>query len=552
MIRLLALPLALVGLSLIAMPPGTQQAPAEMSVHDRTPAFQTAVNIVEVPVVVRDYKGQAVGTLTKDDFQLFDRGKLQTITKFTLEKSTGPDVVAAMAKTTDEAPSTEAIPSTVLPERFVVYLFDDVHTSTNDLTMAREAADRQVKRSLGEKTRVAIFSTSGQTMLDFTADREKIHEALFRLQTHPIAKDASGHECPELTYLWVVSLEESHAPDQPSIQAAMACSHLPKPQAALLVMPVAARIVAGTEHESAVSLEVLQDLVRRMSVLPGQRTVVLASPGFMTEAGSKGAESFLIDRAIRANVIVNVAADPSLPSEEARIVEPEFRVQAALRMDVMAELANGTGGIFYHNSNDLDTGFDRVAGIPEYRFILGFSPSGLKPDGSLHALKVSIVPNPHHYDVDARRSYSAPKRLDDPVEQAKQEVTAAIFGRDELRDLAIDIHTGFVRLTPERIRLTVNTRVDLKNVKLHKENDRNQGDLTVTAAVFDTNGNYVAGIERGVDLHLKDETLERWLANGIQVPANLEVKPGTYLVRVVVRDVAGQPMASRNGSVNIQ
>ena len=176
----------------------------------------------------------------------------------------------------------------------------------------------------------------------------------------------------------------------------------------------------------------------------------------------------------------------------------------------------------------------------------------MKPDGSLYALKVSIVPNPHHYDVDARRSYSAPKRLDDPVEQAKQEVTAAIFGRDELRDLAIDIHTGFVRLAPGRVRLTVNTRVDLKNVKLHEETGRNRGDLTVTAAVFDTNGNYVAGIERGVDLQLKDETLDRWLADGIQVPANLEVKPGTYLVRVVVRDVAGQLMASRNGSVNIQ
>jgi len=41
------------------------------------------------------------------------------------------------------------------------------------------------------------------------------------------------------------------------------------------------------------------------------------------------------------------------------------------------------------------------------------------------------------------------------------------------------------------------------------------------------------------------------MANGVTVRSNLEVKPGTYLVRVVVRDSEGQLMAARNGSVDI-
>ena len=40
---------------------GDAQAPAEMTVHDQVPVFKAATNLVEVPVVVRDYKGRAVG-----------------------------------------------------------------------------------------------------------------------------------------------------------------------------------------------------------------------------------------------------------------------------------------------------------------------------------------------------------------------------------------------------------------------------------------------------------------------------------------------------------
>jgi VWFA-related protein len=459
-----------------------------------------------------------------------------------------------------ESPAIEAIPAAVTPERFVAYLFDDVHVKTNDLIMARDAAYRHMKRALRAKTRAAIFTTSGETMLDFTSDRDQLHEALFRLQPRPVAQDASGHDCPDLTYLWAQAIKNGDSGAYMlAIAAAAACSSMPKKEAALLVPPVVARVIARTEHETGVTLDVLRDLIRRMAVLPGQRTIVLASPGFMTEFGSKEAESFIIDRAIRAKVVINAldvrglyvdTRDLSLPSNEADIKAPFERAENIARMDVMAELANGTGGTFYHNSNDMDAGFDRVAGNPEYRYVLGFSPEGLKPDGSLHALTVSIIPNPHHYDLDARRSYTAPKRLDDPVEAAREEITAAIFSREEMRDIPLELHTEFFK-TRNQAKLTVVTHVDLKALKLPKTEGRNHDDLTVTTGIFDTNGNYVAGIQRGVELRLKDETFDKWMANGIQVRSNLEVKPGTYLVRVVVRDSEGHLMAARNGSVNI-
>jgi hypothetical protein len=120
-----------------------------------------------------------------------------------------------------------------------------------------------------------------------------------------------------------------------------------------------------------------------------------------------------------------------------------------------------------------------------------------------------------------------------------------------MRAIPLELNTEYFKMAPDRFRLAVLTHVDLKPLKLRKTEGRNHDDLTVTTGIFDNNGNYVAGIQRGVELKLKDDTFDKWMSSGILVRSNLEVKPGNYLVRVVVRDSEGQLMAARNGSVNI-
>jgi hypothetical protein len=73
----------------------------------------------------------------------------------------------------------------------------------------------------------------------------------------------------------------------------------------------------------------------------------------------------------------------------------------------------------------------------------------------------------------------------------------------------------------------------------------------MVAALFDRNGNYVTGVQKLLEMHLKDETLVDRAAPGITVRNQFDVKPGTYLVRLVVRDSEGQQMSAQNGAIDI-
>jgi hypothetical protein len=68
--------------------------------------------------------------------------------------------------------------------------------------------------------------------------------------------------------------------------------------------------------------------------------------------------------------------------------------------------------------------------------------------------------------------------------------------------------------------------------------------------LFDRNGNYIAGIEKIVELRFFDATIESKL-RPITVRASFDVKPGDYVVRLVVRDTEDQLMAAQTAAVDI-
>ncbi len=181
------------------------QTTAEMTQRDTPLSFSTSVNLVLVPVVVRDAQRHAIGTLTKEDFQLFDKGKPQTIAKFSVEKAEAPPILPDTSIETNKDGNTQSKPPATVGQpiagHFIMWLFDDVHLNFGDLAQTREAAKRVLKESFEPGTRAAIYTTSNHTSLDFTDDRAKLDATLDQIKPWPtIPTDAAAKPCFDVSY----------------------------------------------------------------------------------------------------------------------------------------------------------------------------------------------------------------------------------------------------------------------------------------------------------------------------------------------------------------
>jgi VWFA-related protein len=554
----------------------------EVSSSRETPTtFSTKVNLVVVPVVVRDRRGKAVGDLTKQDFQVYDKGKLQTISRFTVEKAgeKAASEAAQLAETARESGVDPESGPAAIPTRFIAYVFDDLRISPGDLSQVRTATIKHLTATLHPTDRVAIYTTSGLGNLDFTADPDKIFEALNRISAR--ARSIVNTDCPPVTP-YMADLIQKNDPQALNVAVgdAIICGNM-LPQASTvrggqptidaqtlataqaLAQGSASRQIAIAEQDLQQTLTVLRNIIRRMAATPGQRSLVLISPGFLLTNAFRQDEMDLMDRAIRANVIFNsldarglFTIDPGVDASQAQfngqssIARERYQRESMLvDGDVLIEIAEGTGGLAFRNSNDYGEGLNRTAAAPEYIYLLGFSPQNLKYDGSFHTVKVVL--KPRDVNMQARRGYYAPKHAANEEEQAKQEIREAIFSREEVQEFPVSIQTQFFKTNPETARLSVLARIDMKLLKFQKVQGRNNDTLTIVSGLFDRNGNLLSAITKTVEMKLKEETFEARMAAGLNVKTSFDVQPGKYVLRLVVRDSEGQMMSARNGIVDI-
>jgi hypothetical protein len=326
------------------------------------------------------------------------------------------------------------------------------------------------------------------------------------------------------------------------------------------------RAVGLGERETSLSLDALRDIARRMSALAGRRTIVLLSHGFLVPGDQQLELEHTINWALRSGVTIQTLDSFGLappyemgnsPTDD-DTVEPSISAPNGLAREAGAAtlrtIAESTGGTAIENSNDYLGGVRRLATPPEYRYILGFTPQSLAADGSFHKLTLKLT-NPAHkgFTLQARRGYYSPKQGEGLPEAAAKEIESAVFSRDDIRDLPVEMRTDVKPTEGSGGELTVSSDIDLKLLHYRKADGRNCQELTAVAAVFDRDGNFVVGKQQTLTLKLRDETMDRL---GQKPPETLRssfaLSPGTYLVRLVVRSVSDQTMTELSTQVDVR
>jgi len=595
-----ALLLAACGFSPYSPKAAAQHAgePASSSANPTQYQLKVSSNLVVVRVVVRDPQGKPVEGLKKEDFRLFDRGKEQNIAQFEEEqalalKSSAPLVVAP-----------GRAPAPALPKRFLALYFDDLSMSDTDIIDARDAADRYLAGNLDPNERVALF-TSSATLSDFTSDIKQIHQALTRLHAHP--HGASHADCPEISDYQAFEISQNDNPNSSDAwravldEAMMRChmsavgdfpagarppqsndvqviglSKQPTDTTLSEIQALARSVLAQAEIRAQNSFQALGQVANYLAQMPGQRNVIMISPGFFSRTAQYELDR-IIDRALRAQVVIS-SLDPRglallmrqadvtsnyTPSSNSGVIASLNSSESSRELaasDVLQEVASGTGGDFFHNNNDLAAGFRALAGL-QGSYILAFAPSDVKPDGRFHALKVTLAEKHSGFHVQARRGYFAPRNEaeaqaqatdSDPEMQQAEQIREAVLSKTEVQELPVVLGARLSDLGGDMRRLVLLAHLDAKAFHFHKEGGHNLNTVVFVFAIFNEKNALVTTQERRAHINLPDARLPDLEKAGVDVDMTFELKPGIYRVREVVAESEDHHMTTLSRKIQVQ
>jgi VWFA-related protein len=531
--------------------------------------LRTDVNLVEVPVVVRDGKRHTIAGLQQSDFEVYDTGKKQAITGFHVETFQAGATAALPVKA---AAGTSAPPSGSESKgkasRYVVLCIDDLNTTFADLKHVKDAAERFVRTGLAPDDLVAVVTTAWPRPSAFTADPGQSAESIRKITPQSRFAEEGNSSCPRLTAYQAYLITNRLDPQTLDgvVTEDMACKRLQRSVAVQDVQSMASQLWEHAKMNATNTIYAIRGMVDSLGKLPGRRMLLLTSSGFLS-GNLEYLEDELISRAVHAEVVINALDAKGLytvpagrpidaPQPQgrgaARTIAAEASIQGrqmSAKDDAMEVLAAGTGGSFYHNSNDLDHGFQQLGVLPETVYVLGFSPADNVADGRYHSLKVKLLGK--HYTLQSRLGYTAPK--DAPAIQAKPTaLDLAATAEDTPSDVPVTMALQPGPADGNGPSATLVVHLDVGKLAFETRGDRRVQKLIFLTALIDANGAFVSGTRSEMELALKPETYEKLSGPGFNVRLPVRGPAGAWRIRAVVQQGTDGKLTAGNLSAELK
>ncbi len=411
----------------IAFSAAVAQGVTQMTAQSDQAPLRIEVKALLIPVVVRDAHDQVVIDLSQADFDVFDQGKRQAITGFSIIRSASAAVGGAAPAPASALPASAPPPQPPTPTRSIVILFDDRHLDPTGLTEIQDRAAKMFAGTIGPADRAVVLSYFGVNS-GITNNPDTLVSAVHRIKAHA-TNLADRARCPDIDYYTADQILNKHdnSQYQVEIERAANCTHkssVTNPgYVEQLVHQAANEALVTGDQDAMLTLSYMRDVLHTMEKLPGQRTLIFVSPGFLNYSDeAMRIESQIVNMAAGANITISAldargltggmmdASQSGAGSIFAQITgtAPSNHHESSSEADdAMAQLADGTGGYFVRGGNNLEQQFGRAAVAPDATYLLEISLNSVKPNGSYHALRVQV--KRVGVKIQARRGYFAPK-----------------------------------------------------------------------------------------------------------------------------------------------
>ena len=588
--------LSLAGLLLLVLSlsgrAGPQQSEPSQADPEAEFTFRVPVDVVVVRAIVTD-RGRPVTDLTANDFTVFEDGRSLPIQGFTREsydviRPHEPEVETetspADATDTQATPAPSAGPASSRPH-FISLLVDDVTSPSHGaLKRTVDALEKFVQERVQPGDRVALVAASGRFHQPFTADRERLLEAVRLLPRKLNRRQLVRSDCPAISDLQAQRIYNDTDPLalETAISEKIFCNQMvsgtafgssqggsdqnprafrntnflslnltqgnseQRRNAEVVVRAQASRIHRENAYWSRNLLHTLQQHLGSLQHFEGRKSLVLVSDGFLAQQLRYEMQG-VVHAALRSGTILSTvdmrglyttsyrASEVAALATEATLSQMSMRVEnMRVQSQPLQQLALETGGVHFHNDNDLFGGLKQIADNQSFYYVLTYASPATESDGRYHRINVKV--SRPGLEVTHRKGYYAPREDPTFIALKKREVLDALRAPGNLNEIPIRLSYNSFPVGEDRYRVDVFTRIDFGRLPFLDDKDRQTNLLHLITAAYGENGQFLGGREKQLDLRLTRSGRKELADLGATSKVTLEAPSGEHQLKAVVRE----------------
>ncbi len=521
-------PISILLASLLALP---------LLPQERRATFTINTNVVIVNVTVLDSSGKPIPNLTKDDFQIFEDGKLQKLQAVDFQhlsnqvlpspdKEQPPPEPKGYNPDAEKAAANSALLSKYQDRRLMVMLFDFSSMQPFEQIRAREAAIKFLTSQMSASDMVSImtFGTELKTVQNFTADRDLLINTINRFRTGESsenatfadagadAQDQSGQFVADETEFNIFNADLKLAALE---DAARALGQYPEKKALIYISSGIQK--NGVDNQSQLRATVNTAVRANVAFYPidARGLSALVPGGDATQQGAAG------------NNLYNGAGQNSL------------RNNFVNQQETLAALAIDTGGKALLDSNDLTEGMRQVQTDFSSYYVLSYVSSNTAQDGRYRRIQVKLAPRFAGLKpkLSYREGYYGPTTFAHMRDSDKEaQLSQALLSDNPVTDLPIAVEVDYFRLEKDKYFAPISVKIPGSSLAFHSKGSKQATELDFIAEIFDARNRSAATVRDTIPLKVTQDIAGQVTQKSIQYDTGVTLTPGRYKLRFVARE----------------